>query len=512
MDSLLLKDIKANVEKIKKQMPCKYAVDYEINAKANEGYITLDKKILKYKISIEKIEKYQEEKGLTLKKKTGLKTIITIKEISEITPISVAEFRVGKRKLKEVQSFEIAERTSIKITKKQEYSSKIDKASMELMNEIKKKGVRIPLDSVTRLIQLKAEKGVKYYNKVMERVIAEIGKRQVDPYEAVGIIAAQSIGEPGTQMTMRTFHFAGVREVNVTLGLPRLIEIVDARRTPSTPTMTIYLKPNFEKDEDITSRVVKEIENTSIIDICDIATDVEDMTLTIIPIKERLKERMVVLPDIVDALSREKGITILPEESKGRIIVKPQQDSYKRLYATQERLKTLTIKGISGIKRAISRKQNDGSWIIYTQGTNLKEVLELDEVDSSRTFTNDIVEIGQVLGIEAARNAILNEAKRTLEEQGLEVDLRHLMLVADMMSFEGTIRAVGRQGISGKKSSVLARAAFEITTKHLLRAGLMGESDGLSGVAENIIVGQPITLGTGAIHLVYKRSNAENQV
>ncbi|EQD34005.1 DNA-directed RNA polymerase subunit A', partial [mine drainage metagenome] len=161
----------------------------------------------------------------TKEKNKELKTIITIKEISEITPISVAEFRVGKRKLKEVQSFEIAERTSIKITKKQEYSSKIDKASMELMNEIKKKGVRIPLDSVIRLIQLKAEKGVKYYNKVMERVIAEIGKRQVDPYEAVGIIAAQSIGEPGTQMTMRTFHFAGVREVNVTLGLPRLIEI-----------------------------------------------------------------------------------------------------------------------------------------------------------------------------------------------------------------------------------------------------------------------------------------------
>ena len=221
---------------------------------------------------------------------------------------------------------------------------------------------------------------------------------------------------------------------------------------------------------------------------------------------------MVVLPDIVDALGREKGITVLPEESKGRVIIKPQQDSYKRLYATQERLKTLTIKGINGIKRAISRKQNDGRWIIYTQGSNLREVLEIDEVDSSRTFTNDIVEIGQVLGIEAARNAILNEAKRTLEEQGLEVDLRHLMLVADMMSFEGSIRAVGRQGISGKKNSVLARAAFEITTKHLLRAGLMGESDSLAGVAENIIVGQPITLGTGAIHLVYKRENTEKQV
>ena len=512
MDSLIIKDLKANVEKIKKQMPCNYAVDYEIRGDFKDGYITLDKKTIKFKISIAGIEEYKEEKDLTLKKKTGLKTILRISKIEEIEPISVAEFRVGKRKLKEVATFEKAERTSIKITKKKEYSSNIDKPSMSLMHSFNEKGVKIPLDSATRLLELKEKKGVKYYNKVVDTLVSEIKKRQVDPYEAVGIIAAQSIGEPGTQMTMRTFHFAGVREVNVTLGLPRLIEIVDARRMPSTPTMTIYLKSEFEKDESITSRVVKEIENTSIIDICDIETDVEDMTLTIIPIKDRLKERMVTLSDIIDALGREKGITILPEESKGRVIVKPQQDSYKRLYATQERLKTLTIKGINGIKRAISRKQNDGSWIIYTQGSNLKEVLELDEVDSSRTFTNDIVEIGQVLGIEAARNAILNEARRTLEEQGLEVDLRHLMLVADMMSFEGSIRAVGRQGISGKKSSVLARAAFEITTKHLLRAGLMGESDSLTGVAENIIVGQPITLGTGAIHLVYKRDNPAKQV
>lgn len=96
------------------------------------------------------------------------------------------------------------------------------------------------------------------------------------------------------------------------------------------------------------------------------------------------------------------------------------------------------------------------------------------------------------------------ESERTLSEQGLEVDQRHLMLVADMMTFSGNVRAVGRQGISGKKSSVLARAAFEITTKHLLKAGISGEVDALNGVAENIIVGQPITLGTGSVNLVYK--------
>ncbi|MCL5438153.1 MAG: DNA-directed RNA polymerase subunit A'', partial [Candidatus Thermoplasmatota archaeon] len=148
-------------------------------------------------------------------------------------------------------------------------------------------------------------------------------------------------------------------------------------------------------------------------------------------------------------------------------------------------------------------EKDSGEYVLYTQGSNLKEVLQIENIDPYRTYTNDIVEIANVLGIEAAREAVFLEAERTLEEQGLEVDKRHLMLVADMMSFTGSIRAVGRQGISGRKSSVLARAAFEITTNHLLRAGLMGEVDMLSGVAENIIVGQPITLGTGSVNLVY---------
>jgi len=113
------------------------------------------------------------------------------------------------------------------------------------------------------------------------------------------------------------------------------------------------------------------------------------------------------------------------------------------------------------------------------------------------------LEINDVLGIEAARAAIIREAHRTLSEQGLLVDIRHIMLVSDMMTSDGDVKAIGRHGISGRKSSVLARAAFEITTNHLLRAGIIGEEDHLGGVAENIIVGQPVTLGTGAVNLVY---------
>jgi DNA-directed RNA polymerase beta' subunit len=130
--------------------------------------------------------------------------------------------------------------------------------------------------------------------------------------------------------------------------------------------------------------------------------------------------------------------------------------------------------------------------------------MKIDGVDTTRTTTNNFREIYEVLGVEASRTAIMNEAYRTLSEQGLMVDIRHLMLVSDVMTSDGNIRAIGRHGISGEKSSVLARAAFEITVNHLLEAGMVGEIDPLEGVAENIIVGQPVSLGTGAVTLQMK--------
>ena len=144
--------------------------------------------------------------------------------------------------------------------------------------------------------------------------------------------------------------------------------------------------------------------------------------------------------------------------------------------------------------------------MIYSEGSNLEKVLEIPGVDPYRTTTNDIQSVGRVLGIEAARNMIIEEAYNTLSEQGLNVDRRHIMLVADVMTADETIRAIGRHGVSKEKESVLSRAAFEITVSHLLQAARRGETDKLGGVAENIIVGQPVNLGTGAVELVMKKS------
>lgn len=138
---------------------------------------------------------------------------------------------------------------------------------------------------------------------------------------------------------------------------------------------------------------------------------------------------------------------------------------------------------------------------VVSEGSNFMSLLRIPGVDPQRTYTNHIHEIADTLGIEAARNAILKEAHDVMEKQGLEVDPRHIMLVADLMTFTGDIRQIGRHGISGESSSVLVRAAFEVTVKHLLDAAIRGEQDNLVGVVERVMVGQEVMLGTGMIDL-----------
>jgi DNA-directed RNA polymerase subunit A" len=184
-----------------------------------------------------------------------------------------------------------------------------------------------------------------------------------------------------------------------------------------------------------------------------------------------------------------------------KIKVRPKEAGMSALRELQGKIRGIPLRGVEGITRVVVKKEGD-EYVIYTEGSNLSKILEMEEVDKHRTITNDIVEIERVLGIEAARRAIIDEAVKTLEEQGLEVDVRHIMLVADMMTCTGRIRQVGRHGISGEKPSFLARAAFETTVQHLLDASLRGERDELKGVIESVIAGQTVPLGTGTVDLM----------
>ncbi len=340
--------------------------------------------------------------------------------------------------------------------------------------------------------------------KIIDHVLLEYGKNLIDPTEACGMVGAQSIGEPGTQMTMRTFHYAGVAEINVTLGLPRLIEIVDARSTPSTPMMNIYLRDEYKLNPDLAKDIANKIEITKLTDVADIEMDLINLTINIKPNKKTMDKKGLTLDEILERVSTIRKIDAKIEKRAIKITL--DEPGYKNLQQVNENLKGLKIKGIDGIKRVIIRKEPNEGYVIYSEGSNFKEVLDIEGVDPYRTSTNDIHAVARELGIEAARNMIIQEAHNTLSEQGLNVDLRHIMMVADVMTSDGTVKAIGRHGVSGEKSSVLSRAAFEITVNHLLSASQRGESDRLNGVAENIIVGQPVNLGTGAVELAMGHS------
>lgn len=370
--------------------------------------------------------------------------------------------------------------------------------------------VDLPLDLTDAL--RKGLEGVDVTEGQMEeivtQVIADYEHARVEPCEAVGVVAAQSIGEPGTQMTMRTFHYAGVAEINVTLGLPRLIEIVDARKIPSTPTMTIRLiksddpENDFAHDRDLAREVAWAIESTSILHLGSVATDLAEMNVIIELNPGPMAQRKMTAEDVAEKLREETDLAV--DQKENLLVIAPEEQSYRELLQLVEKIKKLSLKGIEGIKRVVIRKEGD-EYVLYTEGSALRKVMQFDGVDPARTKTNNINEIGEVLGIEAARNAIINEATDTLREQGLSVDVRHIMLVSDIMTVDGDVKQIGRHGVSGEKASVLARAAFEVTVNHILDAAVRGDVDDLRGVTENVIVGQPIRLGTGDVQLVAKR-------
>ncbi|WP_297071593.1 DNA-directed RNA polymerase subunit A'' [Thermococcus sp.] len=336
---------------------------------------------------------------------------------------------------------------------------------------------------------------------VVDEAVKEYEKALIEPGEAIGTVAAQSMGEPSTQMTLNTFHYAGVAEINVTLGLPRIIEIVDARKNPSTPIMTVYLDEKHRHDREKAMEVAKRIEGTTIENLArEMSIDILNFEFIVEVDPERIEKSGLNMERIQKKL--EGSFKSAEFEVEGyTLVMRPKKvTKLSDLRKLAEKVKKHRLKGLSGVGKTVIRKEGD-EYIIYTEGSNFKQVLRVPGVDPTRTRTNNIHEIAEVLGIEAARNAIIEEIVNTMREQGLEVDVRHIMLVADMMTLDGVILPIGRHGIVGEKASVLARAAFEITTQHLFQAAERGESDPLNGVVENVLIGQPVPVGTGIVRL-----------
>ncbi|MBI5389267.1 DNA-directed RNA polymerase subunit A'' [Candidatus Woesearchaeota archaeon] len=348
--------------------------------------------------------------------------------------------------------------------------------------------------------------------EIMELTVVEYGRMKVEAGESVGLVSAESIGEPGTQMTLNTFHFAGVAEMNVTVGLPRIIEILDGRKEIKTPMMEIYLRKPYSSGKDI-KQIAANIKETTLVDIiAEISITVSELVLEVTFNEAKLKEFSVTASSVAKLLQKSVGSFTITVDGL-RLVLKPKTKDLKNLnelYRIKEKIKETFIAGIKGIKQVLPVKREE-EFIVITAGSNLKDVLKLEFVDEERTTTNDVFEIASVLGVEAGRQALINEVFKVIENQGLNVDIRHIMLVADAMCAGGVIRGITRTGVVSEKSSVLARASFETPIKHVINASLIGEVDYLTSVVENVMINQPVPVGTGMAGLMVKPGSVEKK-
>lgn len=382
--------------------------------------------------------------------------------------------------------------------------------------------------------------------EIRRRVIVAYKRAVIEPGEPIGTVTAQSLGEPTTQMVLRTFHFAGIAKLNVTLGLPRLKEILDNSKKMKTPIMTVYLKekPKDEKDRERVERIamnvqtkierlslrrlVKSLEDTEILEDVELEipgkkkgkkTKSKFPLVGLLKVRldlEAIKKRRNIKDDkkaveevkkLLEKLSDVKLIEADPNDDEVLyiyVVPKKENIGHDELADIIEKVYTSKLSGIENVRRGIIERDEDKKeFIIRFEGSNILEVMKIPEVDETRVTTNVIREIESVLGIEAARNAIIHEMRYTMKESGnLYVDVRHYMLLADAMTRYGMVLGITRQAlIRYIKKSPIGRASFEIPYKFIADAAKSGEKDPLVGVNESIIVGNIVKLGTGKTEL-----------
>ncbi len=311
--------------------------------------------------------------------------------------------------------------------------------------------------------------------------------------EAIGVITAQSFGEASTQMVLSVFHHAGVAQMQITLGLPRLIEILDARKQPSTPLMEVYLKKenNNEKDARIIAEKIKEVRLRDI--LSEIKIDFASKKIEIALDAKALKNVHVGAQRIAERLE-EKGFKVKSNDL--RLSLNASEFDFRALYKLKEKLKETIVSGVKGITQVVVATRGK-DYVVLTAGSNLRDVREVKGVDAERVTSNDIHDVSSILGIEAARQTIINEIKAVIQSQGLDINERHLKLVADAMTSSGVVKGVTRMGIISEKASILARATFETPDKQFVNATIQGGRDELKSVIENILLNQAIPVGTG---------------
>jgi len=341
-------------------------------------------------------------------------------------------------------------------------------------------------------------------------------RSQIEPGTAVGAVCAQSIGEPGTQMTLKTFHFAGVASMNITLGVPRIKEIINASRNISTPIISAEL--DIQNDPEYARIVKGRIEKTLLGEVCEyieevflpddcflllkldldriallkLEVNIETIRLSVLSSRIRIKPNQV-------STHGDSVLTVMPAETS-------KSSMYYVLQSMKEELPRVVIKGISSVTRAVihADEKTGNTYKLLVEGDNLQAVLATRGVKSNATTSNNTFEVEKTLGIEAARTTIINEIVYTMVNHGMSIDIRHVMLLADLMTFKGEVLGITRFGLAKMKESVLMLASFEKTADHLFEAAYHGQRDAICGVSECIIMGIPMSIGTGIFKLLHR--------
>lgn len=369
----------------------------------------------------------------------------------------------------------------------------------------------------------------------IELCLEKYKKAQVQPGHAVGAVGAQSIGEPGTQMTLKTFHFAGVAGMSITQGVPRIKEIINASSNISTPVIECPLE---NPDEMAVARLVKgRIEKTYLSDLIDFVEDRWTDIKTTICLRvnmERLSESQlgITIGDIEEAILKQKKLKINANDvqSKGVDIYvevphgsgtsnsrsKNKQDEGADLLLRVNHLKralpAITISGYPNVSRAIIQSTTTVpvTQKVLVEGYGLLACMSTEGVIGTKTKSNSVMECFQVLGIEAARTTIADEI--ALVMKGMDIDPRHMQLLADVMTYKGEVLGITRFGLAKMRDSVLQLASFEKTPDHLFDAAAAMKSDRIEGVSECIIMGQTMTIGTGGMQVVRELKLSEEDV
>ena len=380
---------------------------------------------------------------------------------------------------------------------------------------LKKNGKRKLLPVEKQLERLTLSQLIEFSDICKEKYM----KAVMEPGTAVGALCAQSIGEPGTQMTLKTFHFAGVASMNITLGVPRIKEIINASKKISTPIITVCL--DDDKDTEFARRVKGRIEKTTLGEVSEYIEEIflPDSCFILVKLDvERIKllKLEVTADSIKCSLCNSKIIKVKPSDcqiiGESILTVKPgvsgKTSMYYQLQYIKDKISSVVIKGLPSVNRAVIHIDDsiagNTKYKLFVEGDNLREVLATPGVKGSKTTSNNTLEVAATLGIEAARKTIMKEIQYTMESHGMSIDRRHITLLADLMTCRGEVLGITRHGLAKMKESVLMLASFEKTSDHLFDAAYYGQKDTINGVSECIIMGIPMRVGTGLMKLLFR--------